>query len=524
MGISLEFDSEDYEKRRLGSGKEKVDFRAYEGIVFVRQPLDEKCQSMNIYIPEAYFHGGMLNGYTAQTAPVFFPNKVGGYRPAYPSCPGKKRGPGIGAPWDRERHPEPETVIDPADLNAEAMALLKGYVVASPGARGSNLTDTNGEYIGKAPACIVDLKAAVRYLRYNRARIPGDMEKIISNGTSAGGALSALLAATGNHPDFEALLSKAGAVDGRDDIFGASCYCPITNLENADSAYEWMFQSVNEYVMRKMGRPSGMPAGWGQMPHEGTGRPNGPIGQDGLRRPGNPGGLENRPKTEMTASQKALSEKLKKRFPEYVNQLGLKDASDNLLTLQEDGTGPFLNYLSGFIKESAMDAISGMDNAQAQIPDFLAVEDGIVYDIDFEGFVNSVGRLKAPGAFDGTDGQTMENQLFGDRVNECMHFSDSANQEPGYVQLRTADPETVRRMNPMNYIASKWSDVSGHWRVRHGSADSDTSLAIPVILVTKLRNEDIEVDFAVPWGRGHGGDYDLGELFEWTEQICRTQK
>ena len=26
-----------------------------------------------------------------------------------------------------------------------------------------------------------------------------------------------------------------------------SAYCPITNLENADSAYEWMYNGVNSY-------------------------------------------------------------------------------------------------------------------------------------------------------------------------------------------------------------------------------------------------------------------------------------
>ena len=28
-------------------------------------------------------------------------------------------------------------------------------------------------------------------------------------------------------------------------------YCPITNLENADMAYEWIFNGVNEYHQRK---------------------------------------------------------------------------------------------------------------------------------------------------------------------------------------------------------------------------------------------------------------------------------
>jgi hypothetical protein len=27
------------------------------------------------------------------------------------------------------------------------------------------------------------------------------------------------------------------------------------------------------------------------------------------------------------------------------------------------------------------------------------------------------------------------------------------------------------------------------------------------------------VDFSVPWGQGHGGDYDLEELFAWALQV-----
>ena len=73
---------------------------------------------------------------------------------------------------------------------------------------------------------------------------------MLSFGTSAGGALSALAGATGNHPDYEPYLREIGVAEERDDIFAASCYCPIHNLENADAAYEWMFGGENEY--RKM--------------------------------------------------------------------------------------------------------------------------------------------------------------------------------------------------------------------------------------------------------------------------------
>jgi hypothetical protein len=127
------------------------------------------------------------------------------------------------------------------------VALSRGFVVASPGARGRTLQAADGRWTGKAPAAIVDLKAAVRWLRHNAARLPGNAERIVSNGTSAGGALSALLGASGNHPTYEAELRALGAAPGRDDVFAVSAYCPITNLAHADEAYEWQFQGLREY-------------------------------------------------------------------------------------------------------------------------------------------------------------------------------------------------------------------------------------------------------------------------------------
>ena len=41
----------------------------------------------------------------------------------------------------------------------------------------------------------------------------------------------------------------AAADEGVVHIFASSNYCPITNLEHADMAYEWMFNGVNSYYM-----------------------------------------------------------------------------------------------------------------------------------------------------------------------------------------------------------------------------------------------------------------------------------
>ena len=247
--VSLTFDAASGTDEHMACGDETIAYRAYRGIVYVAHPAAADAEQMNLFIPAAYFTGGTVHGYTAETAPIFLPNGVGGY------MPGEAGEPAIGG-----RGAE--------GPNAVLTALSRGYVVAAPAVRGRTTQDADGAYVGKAPAFLVDYKAAVRYLRYNKDRLPaGDTEKIISDGTSAGGALSALLGATGNSAEYEPYLQAIGAADARDDIFASMDYCPITDLEHADMAYEWMFSGVNEYHqggMAMMPKPDG--ASQGQPP------------------------------------------------------------------------------------------------------------------------------------------------------------------------------------------------------------------------------------------------------------------
>ena len=75
----------------------------------------------------------------------------------------------------------------------------------------------------------------------------------------------------------------------------------------------------------------------------------------------------------------------------------------------------------------------------------------------------------------------------------------------------------------MYYIGNPEVQTAPNWRIRHGSLDRDTVLAIPAILALKLKNNGKSVDFKVPWGYGHDGDYDLPELFAWTDRICKIK-
>ena len=159
---SLAFDPASYTDETLMVNGEAVAFRAYRSIPYAAMPKDAARERMDIFVPAAYLTGGTVNGYTAKTAPIFLPNGVGGYMPGSVQAP----------------------AVQGTQPNASLMALMRGLVVASPAIRGRTDKDAAGTYVGKAPALIVDYKAAVQYLRYNAARLPaGNTDRIIANGT-----------------------------------------------------------------------------------------------------------------------------------------------------------------------------------------------------------------------------------------------------------------------------------------------------------------------------------------------------
>ena len=168
--MSLTFDPSSFITKTVTCGGLTVTSRAYERIPYCEHPKDADMQRLSIFVNEDMAEGKTVGGYTLANAPIFMPNTVGGYMPGPIEEPGE----------NPMRH----------ETNASFFALLRGYVVVSPGIRGRGMKNAAGEYIGTAPAHIVDYKAAVRYLKANRGRIPGDPDRIISNGTSAGGALS----------------------------------------------------------------------------------------------------------------------------------------------------------------------------------------------------------------------------------------------------------------------------------------------------------------------------------------------
>ena len=256
------------------------------GISYCADPADEEYETLGIFVPAAYMNAkdngdgtftctinsqAAVKGYTADSAPIVIPVNTPGYS-------------AMTAPTDY--------VADSASYTAA------GFIYVAAGCRGRD---------AGAPAGVTDLKAAIRYIRYNDGVIPGDVDRVFSFGMSGGGAQSALLGATGDSEDYEPYLTAIGTVSGVSDaVTGSMCWCPITELDYADEAYEWNLGST---------------------------------------------------RTDLTEQEQTLSNGMAEAFAQYINDLGLKDSSGNVLTLteSEEGiyqSGTYYEYLKGVVETS----------------------------------------------------------------------------------------------------------------------------------------------------------------------------
>ncbi len=151
----------------------------------------------------------------------------------------------------------------------------EGYIAVSCGNRGKQDTvmDEDGNilyYTGDAPSCLVDQKAATRYVKYNilLGNLPGNVDYFVSTGGSGGAAHAAMFAATSNNPDFYDYQIEVGAVgvyknedgnysttvtvDGEevaisDGAWGCIAYSAITSLYEADAAQAFEYYMDTTY-------------------------------------------------------------------------------------------------------------------------------------------------------------------------------------------------------------------------------------------------------------------------------------
>ncbi len=519
MSDILRFPMDDYtmavSETVTKDGPVRVDYRKYEHLQYVTAPVDADYQSLDVWVPVA------INGkpYDASNAPVFFVIGVGGYMSARNrggGFPGGGPG-GPGGPPGGPGGPEGGPGGPPGGLGGpggpggankangggylglggeagvgdnKALALAYGFVVVQPGCRGrdnewpdGDPRGADGKYYGKAPAAMVDLKAAVRYLRHNRGVMPGDPEKIFSTGGSAGGALSCLLAASGNSDLYAPYLEAIGAADERDDICGSASYSAITDLEHADAAYEWEYGKI----------PS-------------AGNQGGPMGFI-------PAGLVDQD----------LSGQLSDLFLKYQDELALEGMG---------GYGPVTSenaadyILKTFLIPAANRAF--FESTKEQQDKYLAENpwftfDGTTTSFTWEDFVTHCGRLKGLPAFDDFNKAMAEPVLFGTATENSRHFTQfSLLNDPAETVTQLSDDlkVVINMMNPMYYIRSNNPGCAPHWWIRHGACDKDTSLPVITNMATALAAIGKDVNARLIWDGGHCADDDTEGFMLWIKAIC----
>lgn len=511
------------------------------GVVYVANPASLDYETLGIYVPGAYLEA-TANGDGTYTASVKSDAQVGQFTAATAPYILPVNTPGYNASQ------APTWLADGIANYTQA-----GMIYLQPGIRGrDNTTDSQGqEVVGGAPWGVTDLKAAIRYVRYNKDVLPGDTDKIVSFGHSGGGAQSAVLGASGDSTLYNPYLEALGAAmkdkEGNpisDAPYGTMTWSPITSLDYADAAYEWNL---------------------GQFADSNT-------------------------RAEGTFTQ-ALSQDLAKEYANYINQLGLKHEGQ-ALTLAESSEGiytqgPYATYLEGVVNQSLNNFLADTsfpytsdgaglggstesvtyETAQAYIDSLNAETQWVTYDAaanrakisslaDFAKYVKTAS--KSVPAFDALDRSLAENAVFGVADANELHFDQLVarllkNNQAKYESLTDWNSQYVTDFesdlaktdslgktiaerqdlyNPMFYLTSAYSGYqtskpAPHWRIRSGLSQGDTALTVETNLALALENQANgavkSVDFATVWGQGNTTAERTGHasanFIQWVQEI-----
>ena len=513
------------------------------GVVYCTNPATTDYNSFGIYVPENYLScsssssgtytctvnsSGSVGSFTASTAPIVMPINTAGY--------------------SAQKGPTSYSYSGLSDY------LSAGLIYVYAGCRGRHEGES---YNSGAPWGVTDLKAAIRYIRYNSDLIPGDKDSIFSFGHSGGGAQSCLLGITGDSSLYTDYLSEIGAAitdsSGNtisDSIKGSQCWCPITNLDTADMAYEW---NMGQYVS------------------------TGTRASDTFT--------------------KQLSDDLSNEYVTYINQIGLKDDSGNTLSLSTSNinSGTYYDYLKSVIETSLNNFLEdttfpytpssteqgdggfaggdsggppsrSLSTTYNSVSEYISAlnsdETWVTYDSSSNtATISSVGSFvthcKSPtkdvGAFDSLSKSQAENKLFGiSSSDSTSHFdqymsnlltsksstySTLSNWDSSYPSAYSSDitktdslGKTVeyrsKMYNPLYYLLSsydgyKTSTVASYFRINTGITQGDTSNCVEMNLALALKNYGKNVEFTTVWEQGHntaergGSSYSTTNFISW---------
>ncbi|MFV0138213.1 subtype B tannase [Streptomyces sp. HMX87] len=510
---ALDFDSAAYTTITVTVDGRPTNVRWYKQICYVANPVaaaaqqsggpgggttitDTACgyQSMNVFVPESAFGD--------QRAPVYFAVNNSGWKASY-----LRASVTAGTSYD-------------SATSTVGAALKAGYVFVDVANRSRGLVGADGTAPGKAPAAVVDAKAAVRYLRLNDAAMPGSAERIVINGTSGGGALVSILGASGNSAEYNSYLAAIGAagIDAkgrstlRDDVFAVNAYCPITDLGNADIAYEWLYNV-----------------------------------------------LGTRDTTGSNPSPSAAAE-IAARFAAYEKSLGLRNpdgsrltAATMLDTIKKEVVRSAETYLKADPAHTIPPLggtfqITSRGTTKSYVNDWIDVDTatGKVRSVDmtkYLAFVATQATLKTTPAFDaaGVDGNITsgtETDLFGPPTQKYMNYTeyswnhnDVADDGSGLddtgltwkqytAKKSTTVDDQVHLINPMDFIGTS-ADTAPNWYVRHGTRDRDTAFTVSVNLDRALAaDKQVEsLDYQLAWNQPHAGNYDVPEAMAWIADV-----
>ena len=255
-------------------------------------------------------------------------------------------------------------------------------------------------------------------------------------------------------------------------MYAAGSWCPITDLEHSDAAYEFC---------------------WGANPYT-------------------------------SSIDAAVTKELAAQFVEYQDSLKLQGRNG----FGALNAGNYKDYLlREYLIPSATSYLSGLSSADRQA--YLKENSFITYasgkaSFTWDGFTDHVGTRKKPApAFDAFDLSLDINNLFGGGTDKARHVTEySQKRDTTGLKDKALPADTGKRanqMNPMYHIAAKNPGRSKHWWIRLGTKDSDTSLTISTNLTASLVMLGDKVDHLMYWDQGHGANDDADDFLAWVREL-----